>query len=77
MLIRPYAQDGLSSRRFVMIRPRMGTDREAIRRCRPVDLDATTGAGLMLTGLNEWWHPGDQGTPPRLVSFRSSRACLT
>ena len=32
-------------------------------------LDAAAGAGLMLTALKEWWHPDDQGTPPRLVSF--------
>ncbi len=32
-------------------------------------LDAAAGAGLALTNLNEWWHPEDHDTPPRLVSF--------
>jgi ubiquinone/menaquinone biosynthesis C-methylase UbiE len=36
-------------------------------------LDAAAGAGLMLTSLNEWWHPEDHDTPPRLVSFMFSK----
>ncbi|MCC7208963.1 MAG: class I SAM-dependent methyltransferase [Anaerolineae bacterium] len=32
-------------------------------------LDAGRGAGLALERLGEWWHPEDDGQPPRLVTF--------
>jgi ubiquinone/menaquinone biosynthesis C-methylase UbiE len=36
--------------------------------------DAATAAGLRLTDLGEWWHPEDQGTPPRLLSLLFERS---
>lgn len=32
-------------------------------------LDGAAGAGLSLSYLKEWWHPEDEGKPPRLVTF--------
>ncbi len=32
-------------------------------------LQAARRHGLRLQDLNEWWHPDDDGKPPRLISF--------
>lgn len=32
-------------------------------------LQAVRPYGLLLQNLNEWWHPEDEGKPPRLISF--------
>lgn len=32
-------------------------------------LDAAHGAGFGVVRLNEWWHPEDEGQPPRLITF--------
>jgi ubiquinone/menaquinone biosynthesis C-methylase UbiE len=32
-------------------------------------LGAAAGANLSLQRLQEWWHPEDNGKPPRLISF--------
>jgi malonyl-CoA O-methyltransferase len=31
--------------------------------------NAASASGLQLVILNEYWHPADQGKPPRLVSL--------
>jgi ubiquinone/menaquinone biosynthesis C-methylase UbiE len=32
-------------------------------------IDTAAANGLALDAMKEWWHPADQGKPPRLVSF--------
>jgi malonyl-CoA O-methyltransferase len=36
--------------------------------------EAARLAGLTVTRFNEWWHPEDQGRPPRLATFHFSRS---
>lgn len=36
-------------------------------------LSSAASAGFSLVELGEWWHPEDQQTPPRLVSFLFAR----
>ena len=37
-------------------------------------LNAAVANGLELVQLNEWWHSGDEGKPPRLATFMFSKS---